>query len=254
MGFGTKKSLGLALALLFCVSCSTPVPPTPQTADASGNTRAPFELSVLEDVNDGAHVFVRAKLSSQIDWPLSQIALRATALREGEEKFSEILALEKVLNQSGSLTAGEEREFTLTLPADGVSDYQLELVWGEAARGINKSSQPLLKVQNISTLRHVQECGQAACPQTLTVKAALFNAGEAEIQSAKLGIGLIWLPEGAELDLSAQIPQDEEFVELSDMHLAPGARREVAIDIDQTLPARAGGRFEALLRVVPGQS
>lgn len=229
-----------------CAPSAPPVPPVVEQLEA----RAPFELSVLEDVNDGRNVFVRAKLLSHTNWPLSKVALRATGLHDGEEKSSQVLSLEKLLNQSGALTAGEERELTLTLPAQDISDYQLELVWGEALTPPRVQT-PALHARELRTERRSQDCALPPCPEILTVKGVLVNEGDTQIQNAKLGIGLIWLANGAELDLSTQIPQDEEFIELADMQLAPGARREVAIDIDRALPSREGGRFEALLRVVP---
>lgn len=249
----------LASSVVACSGTPTvpePVPvliPRPEAARGD-DLRNPFSLTVVDDYNDGTHLYVRAKVHADAEWPLSDVSVRFTGFHEGEEKASSVSPLSVLLKQSGKLDAGEDRDIVLSLPAPDLTDYQIELVWGKGQEGPEvaaalSAAAPALELRALSLERAGQGCESPPCTEKLKLRGQFFNAGNALLHEATLAVGFVWVPSGQKLDLSGKIPEDEQQVAIPNLNLAPGAKRPFALVFNRAVPASSDGRIEPRVRV-----
>ena len=65
-----------------------------------------------------------------------------------------------------------------------------------------------------------------------------------------LGVGYVWLPAGERLDLSKQIPENEEAVQLNGIGLQVGQSRPLKLLLDRAVPAEtARGGYRPVIRI-----
>jgi hypothetical protein len=94
-----------------------------------------FRVELLDEVNDGSSLDIRARISAEQDWDTSQVAVRMTGLHRGEIKREKVSVLTDLLpsEQAGAVSDGEGRVIAMVLPASDITDYQFELLWGKEA-------------------------------------------------------------------------------------------------------------------------
>lgn len=223
---------------------------------------SPFTLEIVEELNDGTNLHIHGRVQSAADWPAEDVVVRLSGMQSGEAKKVAFYPLNKLQQKSESPTLsrvakGAPVDFYLSVPSAQLTDYQLELLWGREAKTILPASNTAagnqaqgLLLQSLNVQRLIPNCSAPPCPSTYRLAGNLFNNSNQVVQQAELGVGFIWVPKGANLDLSAQIPQDEENVEISGLNLAPQQSRPFNLDIDRVVPEVPNGSFQPVVRVI----
>lgn len=250
----------LISSLLGCSSAPPSTPDSPRILLGDNlakeeQERPPFEMELLEDVNDGQHVYVRGRIQVHTVWPLEEVAFRLTSYAQGERVEAKMLPLSAVLRQSGALVRGETRDFEVHMPVRQANEYQLELVWGNEARQLLQAQAVLaLELRDVHSEYQSELCQQAVCPQRAVVHGKLYNVGPVAVAAARLGVSIHWVPDGEpSLDLGSRIPENEELVEVANLNLQVGSEQPFSLEIERTLPVQPGGRYEPFVRVLPIQ-
>lgn len=216
-------------------------------------SKEPFNLNIVEELNDGNNLHLRGNIISYADWPLENLSIKTIGYTNGEEKLEKVWPLQNLLSDKSSFSANQMRDFVVSIPAIGLTDYQLELSWsGKAlASAANKQVNPLsgLVIKDLQYQELVDTCLQGSCPTQILAKGLFFNPNQQIISSATLGIG--WILAGqSKLDLRAQIPENEELLEISDLNLLAGQAREFAIEISKPHGLEQVNKYQASMRVI----
>jgi hypothetical protein len=226
----------------------------------AGEPQAPFTLDVIDEINDGNQLHVLAKVTALADWPMSGVLLRLTGMKAGETRDVSTYPLKNALAAPGidaspRLRAGQSLNLSMAAPAAGITDYQLELLWGKDAELSTQSAQiqrrgALLKVRHIEIETKPDVCEQPPCPVSYTVTGELFNAGTSPITQATLGIGFVFLKAGEKLDLQRVLPEREEVVEVPKLKLKAGEQRPLRIVFERPVPQAQNGYYQPVLRII----
>lgn len=243
-----------------------PVGPLPALTESSSNEKAsvsPFALEIVEDRNDGTYLHVHGRVKSEAAWPSDDVVVGVNGVSAGEPKHLAFYRLRSLIQRSDAedralLAPREPVDFFLSVPSHGLSDYQIELLWGKEAKAALGRNTPAartanaagLVIQELRTERVVRSCPQEPCAANYKLSGMLFNSSNQSIVSAKLGVGFLWVPEGASLDFTAQIPEDEETVEISGLNLQSQQSRPFNLELDRAVPGVSGGKFVPSVRVL----
>ena len=102
---------------------------------------SPFSMNILSENYDGRTLIVQGAVLSEFDWSLSDVVVRFITLSEGEPvsriemPLSDLiygvtafspLSGERKLELSGS----ESLPFQISSSGQGITNYQIELLWG----------------------------------------------------------------------------------------------------------------------------
>ena len=134
------KKFPLIIFLSFClISCSTLNSLNPFSSASSAKTDAkpglPFSLEVADEVNDGERLHILGAVSAAADWNLKDVIVKLTSLAGGNTIGVSYLPLTQAKKKLQTMIkAGEKYSFTISVPSKEITDYQLELLWGEEAK------------------------------------------------------------------------------------------------------------------------
>lgn len=257
-------------------SRSTPAAPVPVPQEVAAvkvndsKPIPPFTLEILDDLNDGSSLHVHGRITAATVWPSDDIMVRVSGVKSGEPVELASYPLLELLKPTGAdsqkialnLTAEKPVDFFVSVPASGLTDYQLELLWGREA----KHSLPLenshpqnvlpgvLTLTNMRIEKMTRGCPAAPCPSIYRISGTIFNGSAGVITEASLGVGYVWTPSGTSLDLHDQIPQDEETVHITGLKLAPQESRPFKLDLDKAVPEVSGGSYRPVVRIVPSNN
>ncbi|MCO6431212.1 MAG: hypothetical protein J5J00_10155 [Deltaproteobacteria bacterium] len=205
--------------------------------------RVPFQLEVVDEVNDGQRLHVLGSISSEADWQMRDVVVKLTGLKEGSLVGVSYLPLQKIASEAapgGMIRAGEKYSFSLSLPANEITDYQLELMWGRDAaqylKEIGSSQGGTVEIRNIEVTTFQEQCGLTGCTFKHKISGRLVNSTLTPVNRVVLGVGFLKIEPGAALDLSKQIPENEERVEVPNVSLEPGGSRSIKLDIERSVP------------------
>jgi len=222
--------------------------------DSEADQDLPFEFTVVEEANDGTTLYVLVELESRTDWNSESVVFRLVGMSGVEEISQSTLSLREWFDsQPGSaetssvLSEGEPVRVGLVIPSKGISEYHVELLWGEDAKRsagtpLNVAAPPVkepLEIRNIQVVSQEKPCDKERCPTVYRLEAYLFNGGTKLISSATLGVGFISSQKkgkSGKLDLSEHIPENEESLEIRGMRLAPGTGKAVRLVFDREVP------------------
>jgi hypothetical protein len=182
----------------------------------------------LRGVKDGAIV-------EEESVPIKDIA--ASALRGG--------------SGGNTVEAGSTIETVLTIPAASISDYQLEMVWGDED-GTEPAVMAALVLQDIETRKNLL-CNSTPCQIAYGMRGKLYNAGKSKVSEAELGIGYVFVEQGGSLDLSGIIPENEEVLRIPGLNLGPGGAKPFTLKLSRTVPERSDGAYVPVIRVISYQ-
>ena len=96
-------------------------------------------------------------------------------------------------------------------------------------------------------------CANDPCEIAFSLSGALYNAGNATISEAEIGVGYVFVKSGASLDLSGVIPENEELLKIRSLRLAAGGAKPFKLKLSQTVPERTDGEFLPVVRVLSYQ-
>jgi hypothetical protein len=205
----------------------------------------PFTLDVVDEANDGQRLIIKGRLSAKHEWPTKDVVLRLSALDEHGESRIIINRLSDVVPQVASVTPNSPTSFTLAIPSVGLSNYQLEVLWGSeaaalssdaslAATGEKAAPQTLvLRGLEVHRLPDSSCASPDECRVKFTITGEFFNSGLATIGEVSLIAGF---SDADKLDLPDQILENERQVEVRNMKLAPGAVKPFRLALDILVP------------------
>lgn len=233
-----------------CSSAVVPVPIEEGPIDSANGARpdvTPFVLDILNESNDGQRLVIRGRLNAKEEWSTEEIVLRLTALDEvGNQrtlfnKLSELTPDLRVVRPDGSA------EFTLALASPGLSNYQLEVLWGAEAKALSSASAPqgqssgtglpaaqelVLRGLEVHRLPDPSCASPDECRVKFTITGEFFNAGSATIGRVSLRAGFL---DADKLDLQDQILENERRVEIQNMKLAPGGTKPFRMALETSV-------------------
>jgi hypothetical protein len=244
-----------------------------------GSETMPFSLRVIEELNDGKELHILGMVAANTTWDPDTVVLKLTSLKDGMQVGVSHNTLRTILKDTkglladdkGMIEANEEVSFSLAAPSEGITDYQIALLWGdEAERYVSKKTSkgtsertvqgattlnPRTRIGNESLKLRVRsieiETLKASCPYPpcdvrFRLKALLVNEGDAPIKSAKLGVGFV----PTELFGIQEVPESEEQVDIPNLNLKSGGIRPFRILLDQEMPEEIAGTVKPVLRIL----
>ena len=248
-----------AVSLLGSVGCSlslqtsdgAPKPdkraePAAEVYSESGEA-LPFDLRVLEAVNDGERLHVLARVTPRTNWNHNDVVARLTALRGtdvvGVAYYPFVHHNARTsggVGQVGGLfKARKPLQFSVTVAAQQITDYQLELLWGEEARGFEGSPQfpkPSLRMHKLQVESQPISCGRPPCDIEYRITGELLNSGRVDLYDIVVSVGFVALQPGEKLDLSRHIPDNVQPVELKGVRLKPGDSQRIRLVMEYPPP------------------
>lgn len=205
---------GLVFALLFSGCALVANGPTgplqPEEAD----------LQVVEEANDGKWLYVLAKVRLPV--PLTaedRVVIEATGLKGPDVVASERRAIKPGDRVKDSDAAEYLAPFRL--PAAGLTDYQLQLAWGEDAVPV-ASGEDIIKGLSLDGFEGESKDGY--------LTGNIANSGVTTVSKVVL------LIEYGPLDSVTGVPQNAELVDLVGLQLRPGASRKITLQIPGANP------------------
>lgn len=175
------------------------------------------DLQVVEEANDGNWLYVLAKV--RMPEPLGDadnVVVEATGLSGANTVLSERKAVKPgdIVKDSG--VVGAEYLVPFKLPATGLTDYQLQLAWGDEAK-------PLISGQEL--IGGLKLEGFGATPNQGYLVGSIANSGSQIVNKVVL------LVEYGPLDSSTGVHQNAELIDLVGLGLKPGTTRKITLQI-----------------------
>lgn len=202
----------------------------------------PLRLDIDYESTDGTRLTVRGRVRAETAVQLDKIVLHLTSLKDGEktgEAYYPLVAAKEDVGMQGVLPKGGEVPFSMSVSAEGMSDYQLELLWGEDAVAYlsslaaeTKRSAPGIAVEEIRM--SPAECDDPGCKEKSYVTAILRNGSDQMLKELRLGLSL----GGGE----------ENEIAVTDVNLGPGSVQPLRLELE--VPYAIGANMSPALRVI----
>jgi hypothetical protein len=218
----------------------------------------PFILEVMDEKNDGRQLVVKGRIIPKTSKPASEVVVRLSALDRGGDQRVTFHNMQDLLaggakpkGEPVMLEKGVARSFTLAMPLKGITNYQLEVLWGQEAapyapsepisdaqKEPKKEPKQFIALRNLEVHRvPTESCvSPDQCVVRFTITGELFNSGSATINDVVIEAGF---SSGDSLDLQSQILENEKRVEVPNLRLAPGASQRFKVSLDKLVPANA---------------
>lgn len=251
---GRKIVVSVVIVSMFGLAgCSSTPAPQPMRAPieaALAGRNVPFGLKVVDEVNDGERLHILASIESRTMWDPRRVMVRLTGLSGdtvlGVNDYSLVGSGNPAV--PAVLEPGRPFDVSLSIPVGGVTDYQLELLWGEESGVELKGTAPSpLQLKNLTVAKSEVPCVAAKCPVVFEVSGDLANFGTGTIARAALGVG--FLPHAKGGGAIAGVPADEEVIDLASLALEPGSARPIKLSVEQPELA-GGGELTPVVRIV----
>jgi hypothetical protein len=228
-------------------------------AESDGRGAMPFRLKVLDEYNDGAQLHIRGSVDSLVTWDPASVVVRLTGLNAGNQVGVTHRTLKELMGAAPAtplVEAGAAVPFTLDVPSSGITDYQIELLWGEEAHELLPQAGPeiVLKLSlrdlEIETLKG--ECPYDPCEVNFRLLGRLQNDGDGVIARAELGVGFVSVAElASSVHLGASvIPLQEETIPVNGLELKPGESQPFRVLLKQSIPEDESQQFKPVIRIV----
>jgi hypothetical protein len=241
----------VVFGLVGCSGVPAPRPSASPVESAQAGRNVPFGLKVVDEVNDGQRLHILASIESRTPWDPSRVMVRLTGF-SGEKVLG--VSDYPLLGSGNSGAAavfepGRPFDVSLSIPVVGVTDYQLELLWGEESGMELQSAAPSpLQLRNVAVIKSAEPCSAGRCPVVYEVSGELINSGPGTIARAALGVGFLPHVQGGG-GLVAGIPAEEEVVDIAALALEPGRSRPIKLSVEQP-ELVGGGELSPVVRVL----
>lgn len=263
-------SVFVGAALVLCAGCSPSVVAVPigdEPLDSASGARpdvTPFVLDIVDESNDGQRLIIKGRLSAKERWPAGGVVLRLTALDDNGTQRMLRNTLSELLPDLKVLEPDRPADFTVALASPGLSNYQLEVLWGAEAKDGASTTTPNASSQLIATatskaqellLRGLEvhrlpdpSCASPdECRVKFTITGEFFNSGRATIAAVSLLAGF---SDADKLDLHDQILENERRVEIQNMKLAPGGSKPFRMALETSVTPAQQMAPQPVIRIV----
>lgn len=219
----------------------------------------PFKLEITDESNNGESVVVQGRVVGKRQWTPSQAIVRLTALDAKGERRVSFHKLSDFTPMKSSVAKGEPATFSLSIPSSNISNYQLELLWGEDAEpymgSVKASLREVQKPKEYLALRglevHRVPDGSCSSPQeclvSFAIKGEFFNSGSRIIKDVVLKAGFC---PADKLDLPEFILENERRIEVRNVSLKPGATKPFRLTLEKVIPASDTVAYQPVVRIV----
>lgn len=188
-------------------------------------TTLPYKVEVLEELNDGKALFIRAKISNFENFQDINSLIRLSGLANGKLATEKYYLLQTSLNPTS-------QELLMEIPSAEISDYQLELLWGQDAK--NYLSRIQAEIRSQLTLESVQVekvkiCEAEICRFNFKISGQIKNNGAETVPTADLGLSF-----QTEENLSAETKDlsMEKTIPIKDLNLSSQQSRSFNLEAD----------------------
>lgn len=250
--------------LLSCLSisgCSLNSAPVPEHEIPIISTpQSPFSLQITDVQNDGKNLRVEGVISTKAPWYVDKVSVCLTGFRDGLEVASVARPLREFLSpaqisQSGVSNSIEANgpvlleesplAFSLILPSQNISDYQVTLGWGDDS-ATDHSRHVLWEEQSIVDLGADPVCLEADCPHIYAVEGVLRNDGQEVISAVTLTLKL---QTASAENTSTTDTEDPEQIDLSPLNLLSGASQKVRLRFKNAISPELVGGIRAEVQI-----
>jgi hypothetical protein len=219
----------------------------------------PFKLDVLRESNDGETLTIKGQVTSKVTRPSRDVLVRLTAVDSGGEQRTSFHKLVDLNPKTSDLQAGKPTQFALSLPAQGVSNYQLEVLWGKDAAPYLDDNRASLKTPSAPAeylaLRNLEvhrvPDGSCSSPEeclvTFSIKGEFFNAGKAVVRDVLLVAGF---SPASKMDRPHQMLENERQIEVKNLALGPQATKPFRLTLEKLVPASDTVAYQPVVRIV----
>lgn len=219
----------------------------------------PFRLDVLSEVNDGDRLVITGRLVPKSNWAAKEVLVRLAALDESGEQRVSFHPFSDLTPKQSDLRRDVPVPFSLSLPSTGISNYQVEVLWGRDAQPYLETPKASMKApeepKDYLALRdlevHRVPDGSCASPEECLVKFSIkgefFNAGQATIRNVVLVAGF---SPADKLDLPHQILENERRIEVRNLRLGGGATKPFRLTLEKFVPATDQVAYQPVVRIV----
>lgn len=258
--FSQVKFIPFMVLLSGCSLWSrAPNPPVPQEIQEIQEPKEeaiPFQLKVHDELNDGTYLYVKASLQGEVQWRPEEVAVKLITIRSGEATESGVFRISELLplpERGRVIEPKDEVLFTLQGEGGAISDYQLELLWGEDAKGIGEEvpvEKTLLAIENLTVAANPPVCEVEPCITRFQLQGDLVNKGTASVDRAEIAVGFLWVPVDSNEDLTGKIPDKEEKILLKELNLGPGRSRTLKLNFTKAVPSSRDGEVVPTARIL----
>jgi hypothetical protein len=223
----------------------------------------PFKLDVLQETNDGETLRIKGQVVSKTSRSSSDVLVRLTALDDtGAQRISFHKFADLTPNTS-EFRAGTPTQFSLALPAQGISNYQLEVLWGNDAAPFLNDTRASLKApptpKEYLALRNLEvhrvPDGSCSSPEeclvTFSIKGEFFNSGKSVVRDVVLIAGF---SPASKIDLPHQILENEKRIEVKNLALGPQATKPFRLSLEKLIPASDTVAYQPVVRIISFES
>jgi hypothetical protein len=219
----------------------------------------PFRLDVLQESNDGKTLNIQGQLVSKERRSAKDVIVRLKGVdASGEERVASHKVAD-LISGGGDLNPSIPTQFSLALPADGLSNYQLEVLWGRDAEpylGNNRASlkspkaaSDFLALRNLEV--HRVPDGSCSSPEeclvTFSIKGEFFNSGKAVITDVVLVAGFT---PASKMGLPNPPLENEKRIQVQNMGLSPQGTKPFRLTLEKLLPASDTVAYQPVVRIV----
>lgn len=234
----------ILLSLLACAPARQAPPPIGQE---------PLSIDVSDEYNDGKQLSVLAIVRAGTRVPLKDVLLRLTGLANGQVVRSQDYRLSRDNADQSALSPGEERRLALFLESEGLTDYQLEMLWGESAYKVRARPNPspeaakekALRLRNLVVQRIRVPCNREFCAMKFRIRGEMLNEGGAALDHILVGVSIASAGGGA-----SEVVSEEVSLEVAAANLQPGEVRPLVIDIDREIPEQQIEAYTPRVRII----
>lgn len=222
----------------------------------------PFKLEVLEELHDGADIVIKGRLTPKDEWPSNEVVVRLAALDESGQQRISFHRMSDLAPQAGMMAAGKPENFSLTIPSAGLTNYQLEVLWGrdagpflkdepteEEPKAEKEAPTQYLALRKLEVHRVPGEsCANPnECELKFTITGELFNSGGATVRNVVIVAGFT-TPD--QLALKDQILENERKVEVRNLGLKPGASKPFRLSLEKHVSSSDQTAPQPVVRIV----
>lgn len=271
--FGIRRVSWLVSGLAIVVACggcgslfggtSAPKGKVIDSAVGADPSVTPFKLDVLQEENSAGNLRIKGQVVAKAKRSSEDVLVRLTAVDDSGEQRVSTHKLVDLTPDAKDLQTGKPVQFSLALPSEGISNYQLEVLWGKDAApyltdGRASMKQPAppseyLALRNLEV--HRVPDGSCSSPEeclvTFSIKGEFFNAGRAVVRDVVLVAGFA---PASKMDLPNQPLENERRIEVKQMGLAPQTTKPFRLTLEKLLPASDTVAYQPVVRIVSFES